>query len=248
MNYTLKTRDTALIEAAKKGNDKCLKLLVTVGADVNKYSSDGFTALMEAVKIGQNKCVRTLIQAGANVNLKSESGDAPLIMATDLSNAYEILKLLVDAGADVNVTDSDGNTALLSTMGLVDNTAIRKQVNLLLGAGAKINVYNIRHRNAIHQYVHSCNMWQHPPDKTMVLSLYAAGESTAGIKKEYGLDIEPGVTDSQGRPTISLKHKCRERIRKYLLKLDNHENLFVRISRLALPDSLCAYLLYNISI
>ena len=197
VNYTDKTGDTALKQEAKKGNDECLKLLVNVGADVNKYNSDGLTALMEAVKMGQTKCVHTFIQAGANVNLKSESDDAPLIMATDLSNAYEILKLLVDAGADVNVTDSDGNTALLSTMGLVDNIAIRQQVNLLLGAGAKINFYNIRHRNAFHQYVHSCNMWQHPPDRTMVLSLYVAGESTAGIKQEYGLDIEPGVTDSQ---------------------------------------------------
>ena len=248
VNSTDRNGDTALILAAKKGYVECLNLLVNAGANVNKRNRNGSTALMETTKLGQTKCVDALIKAGADVNLKSDSGDTPLIMATDLSNAYEILKLLVDAGADVNITDSDGNTALLSTMGLVDNTSIRQQVKLLLRAGAKINVFNIRNRNAIHQYVHSCNMWYHSPDRTMVLSLFVAGESTAGIKMEYGLDIEPGVTDNQGQPTISLKHTCRETIRNYLLKLDNHENLFIRVPRLGVPDSVSEYLLYNISI
>ena len=102
-------------------------------------------------------------------------------MATKLSYAFEIMKLLIDAGADVNATNSVGNTVLLSTMEWVFNTAIRQYVNLLLAAGAKINIVNMRNRNAIHQYVHACDTWWSPPDKTIAVSLFVAGESTAGV-------------------------------------------------------------------
>ena len=44
---------------------------------------------------------------------------------------------------------------------------------------------------------------------------------------------------------LNLKHLCRETIRKHLLKLDPHENLFHRVPRLGLPTLISDYLLYN---
>ena len=44
---------------------------------------------------------------------------------------------------------------------------------------------------------------------------------------------------------LNLKHLCRETIRKHLLQLDPHENLFHRVPRLGLPALLQRYLLYN---
>ena len=41
---------------------------------------------------------------------------------------------------------------------------------------------------------------------------------------------------------------CREVIRKHLLKLDPHSNLFVRIPELTLPSALNKYLLFNVSL
>ena len=45
-----------------------------------------------------------------------------------------------------------------------------------------------------------------------------------------------------------LSHLCREVIRKHLLKLDLHTNLFVRAPQLGLPKSLTSYILYDQSL
>ena len=47
---------------------------------------------------------------------------------------------------------------------------------------------------------------------------------------------------------LSLKHLTRELIRKHLINIDPHENLFGRIPQLGLPSSLTKYLLYNMSL
>ena len=46
---------------------------------------------------------------------------------------------------------------------------------------------------------------------------------------------------------LNLKHICRRMIRKHLLKLDRHKNLFVRIPQLGLPSIITEYLLYGMS-
>ena len=44
---------------------------------------------------------------------------------------------------------------------------------------------------------------------------------------------------------LSLKHLCRESIRKHLLEMDPHTNLFDRVPKLGLSSLLSAYVLYN---
>lgn len=46
----------------------------------------------------------------------------------------------------------------------------------------------------------------------------------------------------------SLRELTREAIRKHLLSLDKHTNLFVRIPHLGLPPALCEYMLYHTSL
>ena len=46
---------------------------------------------------------------------------------------------------------------------------------------------------------------------------------------------------------LILKHICRRMIRKHLLKLDRHRNLFVNIPQLGLPSIITEYLLYGVS-
>ena len=69
---------------------------------------------------------------------------------------------------------------------------------------------------------------------------YAAGETINGTKVQ--------VPDCLKSPEFSLKHLCRETIRKHLLDIDPHQHLFGRIPKLRLPSSLTAYLLYNVSL
>ena len=72
------------------------------------------------------------------------------------------------------------------------------------------------------------------------MTLYAAGETLDGseeaeIPKELKFEEEK----------LELKHICREAIRKHLLKLDLHSNLFGRVPRLGFPEAVNQYLLFN---
>ena len=59
-------RSTALMKAAAKGHDKCVKLLIEAGADVKIPNlEDGSTALMHAALGSFEKCVTFLIEAGS---------------------------------------------------------------------------------------------------------------------------------------------------------------------------------------
>ena len=46
---------------------------------------------------------------------------------------------------------------------------------------------------------------------------------------------------------MNLSHICREAVRKHLINIDPHENLFHRVPKLGLPSALQKYLLYNVS-
>ena len=47
---------------------------------------------------------------------------------------------------------------------------------------------------------------------------------------------------------FSLKHLCRKAIRKHLLQVDKHRNLFTRVTQLGLPLYLPEYLVYDMSL
>ena len=106
-----------LTEASRWGHEKCLKLLIEAGADVNVQDEDGRTALMMASHYGCSACVNLLIESGAVVNDKSleetNSDDLGqwLIEASGWGHERYVA-LLIEAGADVNVANDHGRTAL----------------------------------------------------------------------------------------------------------------------------------------
>ena len=73
--------------------------------------------------------------------------------------------------------------------------------------------------------------------------LFAAGESLENVGESKIPDCLK-FKDLQ----LLLKQICREAIRKHLLDLDPHSNLFCRIPRLGLPQLLNQYLLYGESL
>ena len=158
-------------------------------------------------------------------------------------NHVSCVQFLLEAEADVNIKDTDNDTILIRAAGRNKSTGC---VRLLLKAGAKINMNcTALRRNIICQKI---------PNKDLCMLLYAAGETIDGTtikgKTWRGSMKIISVPDYLLHEDLklNLQHQCRETIRKHLLAIDRHENLFGRIPQLGLPSSLGKYLLYNMSL
>jgi uncharacterized protein len=107
---------TALILAARQGNQDCAKLLVEAHADVNQTSHYGWTALLTAVQNRHYRLAAYLLDHGANPNIANKGGWTPLYIAVDNRNIeggdypvrepdmdhLDMIKLLLSHGANVN--------------------------------------------------------------------------------------------------------------------------------------------------
>ena len=110
-------------------------------------------------------------------------------------------------------------------------------IKRLLRAGVPINKRRFSGDNVM------TTQTQTETSRDAALTLYAAGETLGGTEEE---DIPEVLKFEEEK--LELKHICREAIRKHLLKLDRHSNLFGRIPQLGLPSILTEYLLLNQSL
>ena len=83
--------------------------------------------------------------------------------------------------------------------------------------------------------------------------LYAAGETLQGLtlrrlKTEILEGEEVPECIKEMFTDTSLKHLCRQHIRKHLIQLKPHRHLFGIIRQLGLPSLIESYLLYNMSL
>ena len=100
---------TAIMSAARIGNEVVVKALLDKGADVNAKNSDGETALIPAVEHDRGAIVRLLVENGADVNATDHSGASALKTAT-ANGRTDRVKLLHENGADPEVEDSANST------------------------------------------------------------------------------------------------------------------------------------------
>ena len=155
--------------------------------------------------------------------------------------------MLLEAGADVNIPSVRGGILSFSSRVTVNNVCI------LLGAGAKINVFNDNNVNTLRRII--AEIKPRVLSKDVCMLLFAAGETIDGTTIErsdyYGngkvqVPIPEFLLHQDLR--FCLKHLCREAIRKHLTNLDPHTHLFGRVPRLGLPAALEEYLLYDLSL
>ena len=241
---------TALMIAARHGYLNITKVLLEAGADVNMICAKGTSFF----KYRQD-----------DVELVGEVGDTALIIAAR-NGHMNIIKVLVEAGADVNKICSKAPsfskfTRDLELEGKSDDTALIiaarkghvKIIEVLIEAGANVNtIYN--------------------SSETALISLALNGNTQgvrlllrSGAKVNRGNTLPLGTVNSNishllsaagqtvmirflKSSTDTLHHHCRMAIRRHLLKLDQHENLFLRIPRLGLPSRLTKYLLFGTSL
>ena len=239
--------NTALMEAAKSGNINCILSLLNAGADVNIGNIYGDTALTVAAKTKVScNSFGPLVKAGADVNIKNVFG-TPVIIDAILKCSDKELQILIDAGADVNVVDKEGNTAFITAGGRSVPGRV-ECVKALLLSGAVVNLKNENNKNALGHHIYKSKDLNKPPDRTMVLLLYAAGETLDRIIIDENDENTSCILDYLEKREINLRELCREAIRKQLLQLDLHGCLFNRIPQLGLPKLLTQYLLWNMSL
>ena len=217
-----RSRLSALMVAARFGNNICVQLLIEAGADVNNNVT-GVTALMLAAHYGNESCVKQLINTGGDVNKSDGTGKTTLMFA--LEGGYgECLKLLIEAGADrwgyklmCHIIREEAKCDVAM-----------KRIKVLLMAGACININGENMMNL-------GNVGQNDDKKELFELLSAAGET---LKKDLSLESPE---------QMSLMNLCRVAIRRHLLELDAHVNLLVRIPNLGLPPRITEYVLYGVS-
>lgn len=132
---------TPIVYASGMNRKTMVRLLLSVGVDVNSVSAEGNTALMAAVTYGYPRMVRFLLRHNADPNITNKYGYTALTIAIRYiyrSKYLAILQILLANNVDPNVVDEDGYT-LLMTACKEGNTRL---VKLLLRYNADPNVVN----------------------------------------------------------------------------------------------------------
>ena len=102
---------TALHEAAEKGMQDIVELLLSQGADVDAKDRYEHTPLFKATWFLNWDIALMLLEKGANVNIQDADGHVLLHWAA-FQGDREMINLLLSHGADVTAKDRDGRTPL----------------------------------------------------------------------------------------------------------------------------------------
>ena len=180
---------TAVIYAADRGSHGCMEALKNAGADVNIHKDRGVTALMIFAYTTKPKCIDLLIKAEADVNIKNDSGFTAMMLCHDT----ECLSMLLRAGAQINIKHNRGSNMLTDELKTMQNKASDPMAKMLNDLFSEV-----------------CNVSK-DQGKNLIQLLYAAGETIDETQVEVPDYLKPSES--------SLKHLCRETIRKHLLTI-----------------------------
>ena len=213
-----------------------------------------------------NKATKTiissLIKAGADVNALDPVGNSALHLAS-VSKHSDFVQLLLNHSVRINFPNADNNNALHYHFKYSGGFFRSKTTLLLLVAGEDypdISVFRVTgiteedYPDISLLYVRGNTGYfpdiPLPPVTGISLEAYPAipVSHATGIPEEDNPDTSVsslmGITDWR----LCLKHQCREAIRRHLITVNPHGNLFVRIPLLRLPAVITRYLLFNVSI
>ena len=135
--------NTALMHAARQGQEQSIKVLLEKGADVNYVvpANEGAATALQAVldapelTAAHRNVISYLVQHDANIAGKNAAGRFPLLFAAEHGRT-DVAAMLIEKGADVNDTDLMGNFSLLSAACKGDIGMIA----LLLDKGANLKM------------------------------------------------------------------------------------------------------------
>lgn len=122
-------QQTPLIYACRRGQFETARYLITIGANVNRFSARGSSPLFETIEQNQYVVFGDLLDSSnpenpvqVNSRHPRQSERTPLMLAIHHGHPHMIYKLLGHPGVDVNARDRNGQTALMiaGRKGLLD--------------------------------------------------------------------------------------------------------------------------------
>jgi|GEM_PF-1659787 len=137
-NINERVNDLTLIHCAAGYNSDVgmTKMLLELGANRGKQTSDGITAFMIASGMNSNVAVVSELFNEYEINLKSDDGKTPLIYAAMYNQNEEIVKYLLNNKADIGIYDSKNLNALMYASISNKND---KVIKLLIESGADVS-------------------------------------------------------------------------------------------------------------
>ena len=99
INAKDKYGQTALMNAAHRGQVELVRLLIDNGADLNTTAKYNLSALMLSIIAGHPDVARLLIEAGADVNLRSNRNFYSALRLAENAGYSEVVVLLKQKGA-----------------------------------------------------------------------------------------------------------------------------------------------------
>ena len=128
-------RGYILQDAASRGYEMVVRLVLDMGVDINAQSEVYGNALHAAISSGKQTIAELLIRNGADVNCEGGKYGSALQAGAARNGMDPIVKLLLEKGADVNTHGGEHGTALVAAA-KIDNVAT---LRLLINAGADVN-------------------------------------------------------------------------------------------------------------
>ncbi len=169
--------NTALSWAARSGHAEVVGVLLALGLDPLRRSSDNYTPLSLAVYRKQAAAVHLLITAIPRERYRQEGVVDQVWMASYLGDTAT-LRVLLDAGVPPVYIALQGNTALISAVGDVN----LERVQLLLKHGATVDAHRYRGRSVFE--IADANLAKGTTDAQEIHRLVQAAPRTASEWKK----------------------------------------------------------------
>ncbi|MCY3975430.1 MAG: ankyrin repeat domain-containing protein [Simkaniaceae bacterium] len=205
-------RDTALVEASRRGREEQVSFLLDRGAGADIVGGGGKTPLMVAKRAGHEKVARLLLEKGATKGLSDGRVEGEALMgAVERDERDRVGSLLSSESADVNFFDAEGKTPLMRAV----KRGHEEMVLLLLDRGARVNVVpEGRKRKG---------------ETPLVLAVKAGKPSVAIVSSlfDYGADLHFANEERGGLTAFDIAVCCR-RDEITSLFIDRHPELVVR--------------------
>ena len=169
---------TPLMIASLNGHTETVSILLQNGAHVDMQDNDGWPPLMVASQYGHTETVSMLLQNGGHVNMQNNDGWPPLMMACQNGHT-ETFSILLQNGAHINIQDNETSalhfnskynqisitklilshkTQAIDVQDFLGRTPLMiasscghiEMVNLLLEAGARVDISNFSDYPSLH--------------------------------------------------------------------------------------------------